>query len=335
WTLTLEGIYNKDINALLQYNANLSAPIGVTAGPGSRPLFGNTNATRRYNPTISEAMVLTNTSKGGAGIVTVQIAKRFSKNWDFSFAYTHTESLDVSGNPGSQASSAWSNIQSLRGNNDLDIAYSDFGTPNRVIAYGSYNLQLIKQLKTTFTLVYMGYEQNRFSYRYSNDFNQDGISSDLLYVPAKPSEITFVANGAFTPQQQSDAFFAYVDQDKYLSKRKGQFAERNGGKLPWFSNVDLRILQDIIPFSNHKNYGLQFSVEVENFTNMINSDWGVTKRLNYNNGAILAVASAPTATNAATYRMNIVSGALPTQSFASNITVGNTWRLNLGLRLFF
>jgi len=335
WTLTLEGIYNKDINALFQYNANQRAPIGETAGPGSRPLFGNTIATRRYNTSISEAMVLTNTSRGGAGIVTVQIAKRFSKNWDFSVAYTHTESLDLSGNPGSQAASAWSNIQSLRGNNNLDIAYSDFGTPNRVIAYGSYNLELIKQLKTTFTLVYMGYEQNRFSYRYSNDFNQDGITSDLIYVPANPSEITFVANGAFTPQQQSDAFFAYVDQDKYLSKRKGQFTERNGGKLPWFSNVDLRILQDIIPFNNHKNYGLQFSLEVENFTNMMNSDWGVTKRLNYNNGAILAVASAPTVTNAATYRMNLVSGALATSSYASNVTVGNTWRMNLGLRLFF
>jgi hypothetical protein len=335
WTLTLEGIYNKDINALIQYNANQRLPIGVTAGPGARPLFGNTNALRRYNTGTSEAMVLTNTNQGGAGIVTVQIAKRFSKNWDFSVAYTHTESLDVSGNPGAQAASAWSNIQSLRGNNDLDIAYSDYGTPNRVIAYGSYNLNLIKQLKTTFTLVYMGYEQGRFSYRYSNDFNQDGISSDLLYVPANPSEITFVANGAFTPQQQSDAFFAYVEQDKQLSKRKGQFTERNGGKLPWFSNVDLRILQDIIPFSKHKNYGLQLSLEVENFTNMINSDWGVTKRLNYNNGAILAVASAPTATTPATYRMNLVSNQLPTSSFASNVTVGNTWRMNLGVRLMF
>ncbi|HSN59645.1 MAG TPA: TonB-dependent receptor [Ferruginibacter sp.] len=335
WVLTIEGIYNKDINALLQYNANQKDPIGITAGPGARPLFANNNAGRRYNASISEAMVLTNTSRGGAGIITAQIAKRFSKNWDFTLAYTHTETFDVSGNPGSQASSAWSNIQSLRGNNDLDIAYSDFGTQNRIIAYGSYKANFTKFLQTTFTLVYSGYEQGRYSYRYSNDFNQDGLSSDLLYVPKDASEITFVTNGAFTPAQQSEAFFAYVDQDKYLSKRKGQFTERNGAELPWFSNLDLRILQDILPISKYKNYGLQLSLEIENFTNMIKNDWGVTKRTTYGNGAILAVVAAPTATTPATYRMNLVSSQLPTTSFLSNVNVGNTWRMNLGARLSF
>lgn len=335
WTLTLETIFNKDINSLIQYNANQKAPIATTAGPGARPLFGNSNATRRINTGISEAMVLTNSDKGGAGIVTVQIAKRFKNNWDFTAAYTHTESFDLSGNPGSQAASAWSNIQSSKGNNNLDLTYSDFGTPNRVIAYASYKANYLKYLSTTFSLVYMGYEQSRFSYRYSNDYNQDGISSDLIYIPKDASEITFVQNGAFTPAQQSAAFFAYVDQDKYLSSHKGQIATRNGGKLPWFSNLDLRVLQDILPISSKRNYGLQISMEIENFTNMLNNDWGATKRTTYSNGAILAVATAPTASTPATYRMNLVSGALPTKSFLSNITVGNTWKMNLGLRLNF
>ncbi len=335
WTITLEGIVNKDINALMQYNANQKAPIGTTFGPGPRPLFGNSSATRRINPSISEAMVLTNTSRGGAGIITAQISKRFNKNWDFSVAYTHTESFDVSGNPGSQAASAWSNIQSSRGNNDLDLAYSDYGTPNRVVAYASYKINWLKYFSTTLSLVYMGYEQSRFSYRYSNDYNQDGISSDLIYIPKDPSEITFVTNGAFTPAQQSAAFFAYIDQDKYLRSHKGQIAERNGAKMPWFSNIDFRLLQDILPLTKHRNYSLQFSMEIENFTNLLNSNWGVTKRTTYNNGAILAVASAPTTTTPATYRMNLVSGALPTSTYTSNVTVGNTWRMNLGLRLNF
>ena len=335
WTLTVEGIYNKDINALLQYNANQRQPVGVTAGPESRPLFGNANALRRFNAGTSEAMVLTNTSKGGAGIATIQLSKRFSSNWDASVAYTHTESFDVSGNPGSQAASAWSNIPSVRGNNNLDLAYSDFGTPNRVVAYATYKLNWAKYLATSFTLVYTGYEQGRFGYRYNNDFNQDGISSDLIYVPKDASEITFVQNGAFTPQQQSDAFFAYVAQDNYLSKKQGQTTDRNGAKFPWFSNLDFRILQDILPITSRRNYGIQLSLDVENFTNLLNSDWGVTQRTIYGNGAILAVASAPTATTRATYRMQTVSGALPTSTFISNITAANTYRMNLGLRLSF
>ncbi len=336
WTLTLEGIYNRDINALLQYNANQKSAIGTTAGAGGRPLFGNTNATRRINTSISEAMVLTNTNQGGAGIITAQLAKRFNKNWDFLVAYTHTEAFDVSGNPGSQAASAWSNIQSVNGNNNLGLSNNDFATPNRVVAYGSYKINYAKYLATTLALVYTGYEQNRFSYRYSNDYNQDGLgSNDLIYIPNNPSEIKFAQNGAFTPQQQSDAFFAYIAQDKYLSKHQGQFAERNGAKLPWFSNLDFRLLQDILPVANKRNYGLQFSMEIENFTNLISSNWGVTRRTTINNAAPLAVATAPTATNPATYRLNLVNGQLPTKTFEGVITAANTWRMNLGLRLNF
>lgn len=337
WTLTVEAILNKDINALMQYNANQKAPIGNTFGAGSRPLFGNSSATRRINTAISEAMVLTNTNKGGIGIFTVQIAKRFSNNWDFSAAYTHTESRDISGNPGSQAASAWSNIQSVKGNNNLDLAYSDYGTANRVVSYVSYKMKWNKFLATTATLVYTGYEQSRYTFRYSNDFNQDGISSDLIYVPKSASEITFVnySGSGPTAAQQSEAFFNFIKQDKYLTKRQGKFTERNGAKMPWFSNLDLRILQDIFPYTKDTKYGLQLSMEIENFTNMLNSNWGVTRSQTYNNGAILAVVSAPTATTAATYRMNLVNGALPTESTYHNITVGNTWRMNLGVRLNF
>lgn len=335
WTLTIEAIYNKDINALLQYNANQKTPTGITAGPAPRPLFANTNALRRYNLNTTEAMVLTNTSKGGAGIATIQISKRFNKNWDFSLAYTHTESFDLSGNPGSQASSAWSNIPSVRGNNSLDLSYSDYGTPNRIIAYATYKFSWAKYLATSFSLVYTGYEQGRFGYRYSNDYNQDGITSDLIYVPKNSAEITFAQNGVFTPQQQNDAFFAYVAQDKYLSKKQGEIVDRNGAKFPWFSNMDFRILQDILPVALHKNYGLQISLDIENFTNFLNNDWGVSKRTTYGNGAILAVATAPTATTPATYRMNLVSGALPTKTFTSNVTSFDTYRMNLGLRLTF
>jgi len=337
WTLTIEGIYNKDINALLQYNANQKAPVGVTTGADNRPLFGNTNALRRFNVGTSEAMVLTNTRKGGAGIVTVQVSKRFNKNWDFSVAYTHTESFDISGNPGSQAASAWSNIPSVRGNNNLDLAYSDFGTPNRLLAYATYKVSWAKYLVTSFSLVYTGYEQGRFGYRYSTDYNLDGITSDLIYVPKNASEITFVNYSGTGPTaaQQSEAFFAYIAQDKYLSKKQGQTVDRNGAKFPWFSNLDFRILQDILPLTKHRKYGLQISLDVENFTNLLNNNWGVSKRLTYDNGAILATVAAPTATTPATYRMNLVSGALPVSTLTSNVTAFDTYRMNLGLRLTF
>ncbi len=335
WTLSVDGIYNKDVNQLLYYNANQAQPIGTMFGPDNRPVYGTSNAARRLNAGINDAMIFSNTNKGGGFIFTTQLAKRFAKNWDFSVAYTHTIGLDLSGNPGATANSAWNAIPSRTGNNALNVAFNDYATRHRVISYGSYKLNWSKYAATTFSLVYTGFTQGSFSYTVQGDINSDGVANtDLMYIPRDASEIVFVANGSFTPAQQSEAFFAYVNQDKYLSKRKGSYAERNGAVLPFFSNVDLRILQDILPFKN-KRRGVQLSMEIENFTNLLNTDWGVTKRTLVSNARLLTAVSSGSLTAAPTYRLNLVNNQLPTKTFASNITAGNTWRMNLGARLNF
>ena len=63
--------------------------------------------------------------------------------------------------------------------------------------------------------------------------NGDGGSgNDLIYIPRNTSEMNFVT---FTRQrchvhrrQQAAAFEAYINQDKYLSKHRGEYAERGG-----------------------------------------------------------------------------------------------------------
>ena len=66
-----------------------------------------------------------------------------------------------------------------------------------------------------------------------------------MYVPKDPSEIKFGkfspsgTTPGFTAQQQSDAFFQYIAQDKYLSEHMGQTVERNGERFPFFHRIDL------------------------------------------------------------------------------------------------
>ena len=47
----------------------------------------------------------------------------------------------------------------------------------------------------------------------------------------------------YTAQEQSDAFFRFIEQDKYLRKHKGMVAETNG--YCSYHRVDLKFLQDI------------------------------------------------------------------------------------------
>lgn len=339
--LTLEALSSKDLNGIVQYNANQKAPIGnmnANGGADTRPFFGANNAARRMNASMAEAIVLSNTDLGQSYSFTAQLTKEFSKNLSAMMAYTYTNAEDITGNPGSQAASAWANNLSVRGQNDLDLSYSEFAVPHRVVGAASYRFDYFKHFGTTISLFYDGANTGRYSYRYTADFNRDGINSDLIYIPNDPSEITFTdivsgGNVLFTAQQQSDAFFLYVAQDDYLNANKGKYAERNGALLPWRNRFDLRILQDIYATVGNKKHAFQISVDVLNVGNMINSDWGILQVTNYNNGSILV----PTVANdgTATFQLARVNGAFPTNTFRNVLSTATTWGMQLGLRYIF
>lgn len=341
YIFTFEALYTKNINDPLQYNANQKAPIGMmnaNNGADTRPLFGSTPADRRVNASMSEAIILSNTDQGSSYSLTAQLSKEFSRNFSAMLAYSYTNSEDVSGNPGSQAASAWSNNVSVRGQNDLDLSYSEYAVPHRVVGALTYKVEYLKALATTISLYYEGINTGRFSYRYTADFNKDGINADLIYIPANPSEINFkdiVSSGnvLFTAQEQSDAFFKYVDQDSYLSKNKGKYAERNGALMPWRNRFDLRILQDIFTNVGGRKNTLQISLDVLNVGNLINSEWGIIQTTNLSNGGLLA----PTVANdgTATFQLARVGGKLPESTYRNVLSTSTTYGMQVGLRYIF
>jgi hypothetical protein len=68
--------------------------------------------------------------------------------------------------------------------------------------------------------------------------NGDGHATDLIYIPKEKGEINFVSAA------DEDAFFAFVEQDKYLSRNKGNYAEAYAARAPWTHRFDLRFAQD-------------------------------------------------------------------------------------------
>lgn len=339
--LTLEGLYSKDLNGIVQYNANQAAPIGnmnAHNGADTRPFFGANNAARRINGGINEAIILSNTDQGYSYSLTAQVSKEFSRNFSAMLAYTYTDARDITGNPGSQAASAWANNFSVRGQNDLDLSFSEYAVPHRVVGAISYRIEYLKALATSISLFYDGANTGRFNYRYTTDFNRDGINSDLIYIPNDPSEITFTnitsqGNVLFTAQEQSDAFFAYIDQDPYLSKNKGSYADRNGALIPWRNRFDLRILQDIFTNIGNRKHTLQLSLDVLNVGNLLNSDWGIIQTPNYSNGGILVPNVAADGTT--TFQLARVGGTFPTQTFRNVLSTATTWGMQVGLRYIF
>ena len=72
-----------------------------------------------------------------------------------------------------------------------------------------------------------------------------------MYIPkdaTNPSEIQFVDHTydaeLYTAAQQAQIFEDYIKQDPYLSKHRGEVAERNGANRPWYNRLDMKFLQD-------------------------------------------------------------------------------------------
>jgi hypothetical protein len=344
WGLTVEALYTKDINDPVMRNANQQpTDTVIVVGPtDTRGRFSSSAAAvRRLNSGIANAIVLENTNKGSSFVLTAQISKSFTKGFYGSLAYTYTYAADVTANPGSQAASVWSVNPTSKTQNDQELAYSNYAVPHRIVGVFSYRFEYFKHLASTFTFFYEGLRQgyigstlaSSYSYIYNGDINNDGNSADLMYIPKDPSEIKFsnlAASGstpAFTAQQQSDAFFQFIAQDKYLSQHMGQIAERNGARFPFYHRVDLNFQQELFKNIGHDRHSLIFGASVVNFLNLLNHDWGVRKQYVVNNP--LRVASV---TNGVpSFTLATFNGDLVRSTFINVNSTNTTWGLQLSL----
>ena len=339
---SVELLYNRTLNAVHYYNANLKAPVGQLGGVDNRPLYGGTDATVRVNNNVSMAAVLTNRNGAFNQSATFKLEKPASKGiWGY-VAYTAADAQDFM-DAGSIASGSWQSALSVNGNNDLGLTTSSFVVRNRIVGLLGYRLDYGKKYggATTFTLGYVGSQNNPFSYIVAGDLNGDRVNNnDLVFVPNKASDIRFasltVGTTVYTEAQQQEAFDKFIDQDPYLSTRRGQYAERNAIALPFLHRFDLSVAQDFFVKIKGKRNAFQIRADILNFGNMLNNKWGVSQRA----GApqLLNFVSRDAA-GVPTYRLSTQRDATSTflarDTYQFNSSVFDVWTAQLGIRYTF
>jgi len=336
--LTMEALFTKDINAIVQKNMNLPDANRVFSGSDKRGYWvGN-----KVVSTVSTAMVLDNTDQGYQALFTAQLTKNFSYGLSGMVAYTYNISKDVSSNPGSSAPSAWTSNLDVYDLNNPQLSYSNFAVPHRVVGSLSYKIEYLRHLATTFSIYYSGSAMGRSTYAYSNDMTGDGSASDIMYIPNRASELNFVdVAGKMTAAEQSAKFQEYLDNTAYLNKRKGQYAERFGVVEPWRNRWDVKIIQDIFAkFGSDRKYTLQLSLDIVNAGNLLNNEWGAYSQSDLANtyGVIMPLTykgvnhlGEPTFTLNATDIANFDSK----NKYTKSLTTGSTWGMLFGVRLLF
>ncbi|MDO6802265.1 carboxypeptidase regulatory-like domain-containing protein [Wenyingzhuangia sp. 1_MG-2023] len=328
--VTLEGIYTKTLNGVMLKNYNLMQPDATWerfSGSDNRYIYP---ADITY--TSKDAFVLSNTNEGWGAIGNITLKAQPVKDLNLMAAYTYTESKEISGMPGSNAYSAYSGLDAVNGPHLPELQRSQYVVPNKVISSISYKLPWTSNsLKsaTFFNLFYSGHSPEGYSFTYSNDMNGDGISTDLIYIPKEKGDINFISVA------DEDAFFDFMEQDSYLKANKGKYAEANAARSPWVHSFDLRLAREYYINIGETKNTLQFTFDIINVGNMLNSKWGVEKNNSIsNNGQVLRY-EGKDSNNTPSYSFNKVDGEYPESTYDYDSYYGNTWKLQIGAKYSF
>lgn len=337
---TLEFLYGKDINAIVMRNYDLVAPSRTL--PDGRPFYGDgTFGSNELNPDGGAGIyVIDNTSSGHNLNLTAQLRKSFDFGLNASLAYSFNEAKNKMKST-EIASALWQNLPVQHDPNDPRLSHSEFGHRHRIVGGANYTHRWSENLATHFGLFFEAAEGgrfagaggNRYSFIYSGDVNGDGFPNDLIYIPedaTDPNEILFddIAGGR-TAAQQAQAFESFIRQDDYLSSNRGQIAERHGLVNPWFTNIDLRILQDVSFMFGATRQTLQLNLDILNVGNLLNSDWGVHKIAD---PSALSPLQFVRFNDAGAPVFNFVG---PEKTFVDDPSLSSRWQIQVGVKYLF
>jgi outer membrane receptor for ferrienterochelin and colicin len=358
WNFTAEGMFSKNINEIYYANVNIIDSNLMSTGPGARHVYANSGVPARIpmraggvNPYAGgEIFLLYNNpdkkQRGFAYNFTAILDKKFSKGFAATLSYTYGNSIVLNEGTSSQNNSQWRFMETVNGRNFVRRSNSDFDLGHRIYGYVSRKFNFAsKKLATTIALAFNSQQGQPFSYVYSASIVGDrarGETNDLIYIPTA-SEVqsmiflTNTVNGvSFSDVQQRTMLENYILGSKYLNKRRGQFAERNGDRLPWQTLLDLKIMQDINVKLGDKTYTLQLSYDVYNFTNMLSKRWGQTYFLTNDNYSLIQFAGFVSPTNLTPqFRFSPQTGKPWGLSNSNAPGLSARWISQLGVRLIF
>ncbi|MBT8236546.1 MAG: TonB-dependent receptor, partial [Bacteroidia bacterium] len=314
--ITADLSYTKDLNAAHVQNWGLGDPSLTLSGPDNRPVYSNDDKAMIFGGPTS-AFVFTNSDKGRVWNASLKGQRTFNNGLYAMLAYSFLNSKEVNSIEAEITGDAFAG-NAISGNANQDVlAFSRYGDNHRFIGVLSKEFNSGTTVSTFFEYA----SGARYNYIYGGDINNDGSSiNDLIYIPTSGELSSMNFSGA----GQAEAFEAFIQQDDYLSDNRGSYAERYGAKAPWKGRWDLKVLQDLK--FNDKNK-LQFSLDILNVGNLINSEWGIVEDPAFNQllGVTVDASNVPTYTFDPDL-MNTYNTATDERS---------RWRAQVGLRYIF
>ena len=219
----------------------------------------------------TRSTLLTNTDKGSSDSLVLSLAKARSHGFAGDFSVIFTKSTEVNTGSSSQAYSNYNAVPRFNPNEIVEDP-ARFNVPLSVKTSLSWEHAFFGDNRTSVTMYYNGRDGLPYSWVFGGDVNGDAVATDvdLAYIPKENDSI--VTYKAGTTADQIAAFNHLIDSDPYLSKHRGEVALRNHSQQPWINQLDLGIQQELPGFFDENKVVVR--MDIFNFLNFLNSDWG-------------------------------------------------------------
>ena len=319
WSRTIEDIGYKNLNLV---------PVAGVTGSGGRPFY-----TRNKVPTVSDAILLENSSKGYNWNASFEVRRPFRNGFFASGSYSYGVAKTIMDGTSDQAASNWGNVYVPGDPNNPPLVRSNFDPGHRINFSAAYDVPVYKDFKVTTSVFYSGQSGRPYTLTTSSDVNGDvRAANDLLYIPSSPTEFIY-RNG--TAAATYEDFISLIQDDDCLADYIGAIIPRNACRAPWTNTLDGRLAVQL-PF---KRVRTEVTLDMLNLINLFNSDSGLFEYMSFGQLSTYApVSSAGNTTVTATQPLvgyNLSTIMSPTFRKFLRDDLRSRWQMQLGARIRF
>jgi len=220
---------------------------------------------------------LTNSANGGKSII---ITSALNKSWEnglsANISYTYQDITEANPGTGTHASSNYYSEVVVNRNQPL-VGRSFYEIEHRLVVNIAYQHEFWAGYNTTVNLFFERRSGRPFSWvlgEGSDSAFGEGASRSRVYLPYLPNGPD---DAAFDFSQLSYQETMAIASAAGVSHHAGNYIPKYSGTQPWLTTLDLAISQEIPGLiAGHKG---QLYFIIDNFTNLLNSDWGKSYRM--------------------------------------------------------
>ncbi len=293
WLFSADVLHNKLENATYWFDQRCELPVGQA--PDGRPVYnctgGGFGGTDNRQP---EAIAVGSIDEGSSFLYALSASNGWSTGYgefDIFTSYTHADVKDIGYGTSSTATSNYSDFAAFDRQRP-SVGTSSFQTEHNFKIRFNWSDEIIAGYETRVSVFATRRSGQPYSYTFNENNNcvldvgggrcaresRNDDAGHLLYVPSGMDDPNFAASSFGGDVAAQQEFFNYINNSE-LARYAGSIAPRNNDNSAWSTMVDVRIRQELPAISPDHKFTLFF--DIENFGNLLNSDWGRIERTRY------------------------------------------------------